>query len=450
MNRNKAIAWLYGEIPQLVKKGIMSDETAENIQKYFGKVDSKSKVNIALAIFGVIGAVCIGLGIMLLFAYNWDMFSKFQRTVLAFTPLIISSLMVMWAVAKDVKSIAIREGFAVLNMLAVGGCISLISQIYNLPGDIDTFLLTWMILSIPLVYLLNASLTSILYLAGVTTWSAMAQNSGGHAVLFWPLVALVIPHYLKHMKVDRFASKAIWLSSAICLCLTVGIGISMEKVMPGLWIIVYSSFFACLYLIGKIWFDETPYAWQKPFRNYGMLGTVIVSYLFTFKWVWREIGWNYYRSGGRFHSLAGVVDYIVVITLVILAVTLLVRIFEKGRLLEVSFGAAPLLAIGCYALTGVSNGGEFLSTWVYNLFVLYLGIITVLSGIKDKHLGIMNAGILMMAVIIFTRFVDSSLGIMTRGIIFIIIGVCFVATNMIFSKQFSGEDKKSEGSQNDK
>lgn len=438
MKRHRYIAWLYNELPQLIRLGIMSPESAGKIKEHYGEVSSKSRMSIALAIFSVIGAVCIGLGIILLFAYNWDKLSRLERTMLAFTPLIISCLLMAWAVFKEKTSLAIREGFSVFNMLSVGGAIALISQIYHLPGDIDSFLLTWMLLSIPLVYLMSASLPAVLYLVGITTWAAMSQISGGHALLFWPLVALVFPHYLKHLHKDPYASRSVWLSSAICLCFTVAIGISLEKAVPGLWIIVYSSFYAALYLVSKFWFDEAPAAWQKPFRNYGALGTLILSYLFSYEWVWQSIGWRYYRSEGRFHPEAVFADYIVTIVLVVLAVALLVKAAGRKKWFECNFGVMPILAVLCYSLAA-SGENDFITVWIYNLYVLYLGIMCVLKGVQEKELGLTNGGILIIGVIILTRFMDASMGIIERGIIFIIVGVCFVLANILLAKKFQTE-----------
>jgi len=438
MKRNNAIAWLYREIPELLRKGIFSNETAEKIREHYGEVDTKNRVQIALAVFSVIGAVCIGLGIILLFAYNWDDLSRLQRIALAFVPLVLSNILLAWSIFFKKESVAVREGFSVFNMLSIGGAIALISQIYHLPGNIDGFLLTWMLLSIPLVYLMSASLPAVLYLIGITAWAAMSQISGGHALLFWPLITLIFPHYIRHIKADPYASRPVWLSSALCLCLSVAIGISLEKVVPGLWIIVYSSFYSILFLVSKFWFDDAPATWQKPFRNYGILGTTILSYIFTYEWVWKSIGWNYYRIGGKFHEYAGFIDYIVASVLVVTAISLLVKMAKEKRLFEMSFGCMPILAILSYSFSGL-GGNEFIAVWIFNLYVLYLGIICVLSGLKDRNLGITNGGVLIMGTIIFTRFVDASLGIIERGIIFIIIGACFIITNIVLSKRIKTE-----------
>lgn len=437
MKKLKCIAWLYQELPRLIENGVLSQESAQKLQDYYGEVNPRSKMQLALTIFAVVGAACIGLGIILLFAYNWDHLSKGGRTVLALAPLVISNLLCIWAVFKDKTSASIREGLSVFNMLSVGAAISLISQIYHMPGDIDSLLLVWMLLSMPLMYLMSSSLVAILYMAGITTWAAMSQIAGGHALLFWPLVACVFPLYLKHLSKDRYSSISAWLSTAICICFSVAIGISLEKVLPGLWVVVYSAFYVVLYLIAKLWFAEAPSFWQNPFRNFGLWGVTILSYIFTFEWVWDSIGWGYYRCGrSPFNEVAGVADYIIATILVVTAIILLVRCLKEKGCFEISLGVMPLLGILSYLLCGF-GGNEFIGVWIFNLYVLYLGIINIVTGVKERNLLMTNAGTLILSVLIFTRFLDSSLGIIERGIVFIFIGTCFILSNVYLSKRMT-------------
>jgi len=223
------------------------------------------------------------------------------------------------------------------------------------------------------------------------------------------------------------------------LCFTVSIGVSLEKILPGLWIIIYSCFYAILYLTGKLWFDDVETAWQKPFRNYGILGTTILSYLLTFEWVWKDIGCEFYRTGGKFHVEAAFMDYFILAALVVPAIALFVRAFREKRYLQCAFACMPILSILCYSFSSF-GANPFVPVWIYNVYVLALGIICVVIGMRDKKLGLTNVGIFIMGIIIFTRFVDASLGIIVRGLVFIAIGICFILVNTILSKKFKVEE----------
>lgn len=438
MKQAKGVQWLYAQLPELIRRGVLSEETASGLRAHYGDAGSGSRMRVALAVFGVIGAVCVGLGVILLFAHNWDMFTRFQRTLLAFTPLVLSQAVIAFVIWTRRSSLAAAEGGAVFNMLATGGAIALISQIYHMPGDIDGFLLTWMLLTIPVVYLLDATLIGILYLVGITTWAGFAQVQGGTAVLYWPLAGLLVPHYLKHWRMDRYSSRIVWLSSAFCVSLTVGIGFALEKTLPGLWILVYSAFFTVLYLVSKFWFSEALSNWQRPVRRYALLGMVILPYMFSYEWVWRSIGWNYYRSGNQFVGWAGFADYAVLVALLYLLVHLFMRAFGQLNRMEIAFGALPFLALAVFVLANV-GADEAVCAWIFSLYVLSLGVLTMLSGFKDNLLGLANVGILMIGVIVFTRFVDPSLGILVRAMIFMVIGAVFLGANVFLAGRMAKE-----------
>lgn len=434
MKKNKAISWLYKELPDLVAENVITQDAALKIKEHYGQINQKSKIQVALSIFSVIGAVCLGIGVILIFAHNWDNFSKVQRTFSAFLPLIISLGLVIRTVLKDNASFAQREGFAVFNMLSVGACIALISQIYHLPGNPTAFMLSWMIITVPLVYLLSSSLAACFYLAGITIWAAFSQADGSFAVLFWPLSAVIFPYYIKNVVKKVYSSQ--WLSAAIFLCFTAAIGICLEKVVPGLWIIIYSAYFGAFFLLSTATNFEHP--WTVPFRKFGGLGILILSYMLTYKWPWMTVGFEHLRTGTKFHNLPAVADYLILIASLICAGYFLIKVFRKKNYFDFSFGLMPAVAILAYILASANNG--ILSAWMFSGYLLVLGILSILNGLKEKKLSLTNMGMFIVGLLILTRFLDFAVGIIVRACVFIFVGVCFIAANKVLSKKIEGGD----------
>jgi hypothetical protein len=85
-----------------------------------------------------------------------------------------------------------------------------------------------MLLSVPLVYLLSATAPAILYLWGITACAGVRQYEAGHALFFWPLAALIVPHFLQAVKENRYGIRAVWLAWGISLSLCVATGIVLE------------------------------------------------------------------------------------------------------------------------------------------------------------------------------------------------------------------------------
>jgi len=443
MKNSKHLQWLYRELPALMNAGVISAETAEKLRAYYGEIKEGNKSRIALLIFGVLGALLIGSGIILLLAHNWDELSRGARTVLSLLPLLVGQALAGWTILKKRESAAWREGTATFVMLAIGASISLIGQTYHISGDFGKFLLTWMLLSIPLVYLLRAIAPALLYLWGITAWAGVRQSEAEHALFFWLLAALIIPHFWQAVKENRYSIRAIILAWGISLSLCVATGIVLEGALPGFWMIVYSGFFAVLFLAGNSYFGEAPTLWQRPFHTVGACGIAVLAFMLTYEWPWREIGWKHFRTSPEFHFNAAFFDYVLTITLFIAT---LYFFFRKTRAQQIAtwlFGAMSIVSISGYFIVA-SGANTGLALALFNLYLFACGLVVTINGIQSGHLGAVNAGMIILAALIVARFFDSELGFVIRGLAFILMGIGFFVVNWIIARKTSGSptDKK--------
>lgn len=436
MNK-RFIRWLYRELPELVSRGVVSGDVAERLREHYGDVKGQSGHRIALTVCSILGSLLIGAGIILLLAHNWEDLSRAVRTILALTPLIVSQAIAIRGVRQGKSSAAWSEGISTFITLAAGASIALVGQTYHIPGDLGSFLLTWMLISVPLVYVMGASLPCVLYFAGITAWSGYEQETGGQALLFWPLFALGIPHIWQEWRKDPYSPRSVVLGWAASLCLCVATGITLEKVIPGLWIIVYSAMFAVLYLAGGYWFSEAPTTAQRPLHSVGAVGIAVLSLLFTFEFPWDDVGWHYYRYGARFHEYAAWADYLLVTSLPVCALCLLVTSVRRGQKSRILFGIIPIIAIIGYGLA-VCSQDEFPAMMLFNAYMFALGLGTVIHGTRNLRIGTVNGGMLILTALIIARFFDRELGFVARGIAFILIGAGFLVTNIILVKLAKG------------
>lgn len=434
MNQKKGVQWLYGQLPDLVGQGVLSSERAAALKSHYGPVAVRSARSIALITFSVIGALAIGMGIILILAYNWSDLSRPLRAGISMGLLVCAQALCAWVLVKRRESVAWREGSGTFLMLSIAATIALISQTYQIPGDLGGFLFTWMILSAPIMYVLNASAPAALYVAGITWWAGYAQVMGGHALWYWPLAAAFAPHLWRAIKEDPYGLRAVRLSWAAALSLCVAIGIVLEKMLPGLWIIVYSSYFAVIYLAGSHWFGDASNARQRPFQAVGATGIVVMALVFTFEEPWRDIGWSYYRTGLGYNVYAAIPDYVILAGLLIAAVYLLVSTMDRNREDRIVFGVFPFLAVAGFVLCSYEVN-TLLPVVLFNLYVLALGVAAIAKGIRSMRLDITNAGLLTLSALLLVRFFDSNLGFVERGIGFILVGAGFLITNLVLLKR---------------
>jgi uncharacterized membrane protein len=430
---NKNIKWLYEELPGLISKGILTQETAGEIRKYYGEPEERNWLRIMLAIFGTLGSILIGSGIILIFAKNWDTLSIPARTVLSFAPLIISQLIGIYVIFKKSDSMAWKEGISALITLSVGAAISLIGQTYNISGDRTVFTIAWMLLIVPLVYIFDAFTPSLFYLIGITFWAGFEQSEGGNALLYWGLLAILVPYVAKAFgSIDK--NRSVLLLWALSLNLCVSIGIVLEKVLPGLWIVIYSSFFTILFLLEKTYHSRSDSLDRMPFNVVGTIGILVVSTLLTFKGFWDHIGWLNYRHEARFNDLAGIIDYILVALLLSGAVYLFLRNLKTKNVFIHIFGSAAILSALCY-LAGSLTQDVFIPVILYNAYVFVLGISAIVDGIRNKHMGITNGGMLIISILIIVRFFDTDMSFLVKGLSFIAVGVGFIISNAVLIKK---------------
>ena len=59
------VRWLYGELPDLVRGGVLSGDAAESLRRHYGQVDDDRWRQVALTISSVLGALVIGFGIII-------------------------------------------------------------------------------------------------------------------------------------------------------------------------------------------------------------------------------------------------------------------------------------------------------------------------------------------------------------------------------------------------
>ena len=158
------------ELPGLVDAQVITEETAKRIKVYYDNQPNQSS-NRLFIVFGILGSLLIGMGIVLIVAHNWDSLPKAAKLTIGFIPLLVGQCVAAFVIFKKAEETAWREGIAAFLFFAIAISISIVSQVYNIEGDLGGFLFIWMILSLPIVYVLSSSVASLLFILGIT-WYA--------------------------------------------------------------------------------------------------------------------------------------------------------------------------------------------------------------------------------------------------------------------------------------
>jgi len=429
MKKSKEILWLYSELPDLVARNIVDEAAAKRLQAHYGEVKRKSPMSLALTIFSVIGAVCIGLGIILVFAHNWDILTRGQRTALAFLPTILTLGLVGW-VMRNKTLAAWRESAGVLNMLSVGATIALVSQIYQISGSISSFLLGWMLVTVPLVYILGSSMAAIFYIVGITVWGCYASGEGANPAWFWILIAAVVPYYRTRLRRGEKLLPAVL--TAMLVSTLIIIGVSLHTAISGMWILLYSSYLTAVYLLAARGLDKPRIMLPDTLKRLGGFGVAVMAYILTFPWPWESVIDEHYRYYSASMSWPAGADYVILLVSSVMVVYIVYQAVLAKKDFESVAGGLPIMAALGFAIASTA-GGEHWCAWIFSGYFLALGVIAIMTGVKERLLGRTNIGVFLVSLLIVTKFFEFNIDIITRGLLFIVVGVCFVAANMRLS-----------------
>ncbi|MBE3069529.1 MAG: DUF2157 domain-containing protein [Planctomycetes bacterium] len=434
MNR-KGVRWLYEELPGLVGKGVISTDAAEALRRHYGDLGEGRWRQVILTICGVLGALLVGLGIIFVLAYNWSAIPRSVRTVLALVPLVAGQGAVAWVIWRRKASAAWREGAAVFLALALGASIALIDQTYHTGGDYDAMLLPWMLLGLPLVYLLGSTATAVLYLAAVLWWAGCADLHGVQRLAIWLLALLVGPHWWLAVRQDRYALRSVFLGWAVALWAGLALLFALEGAGDVLWCVGFLAVYAILYLAGSEWFAEGASRWRRPLQTVGAAGVVVVAYVLSFRWVWEHVGvLQLWDKAWQREAVAGAGTVAVALTA---ALVLLGFAARRGQWWQLMVGGAPLVGVLGVVLADLT-GAASAPAWLFNAYVLALAVGAMVVGIRERRLAMANAGALMVALLIVARFSDSEMGFLVKGVACIVVGAGFLATNVVYHRLRGG------------
>ena len=417
------------ELSHLVSAGVISEETAEAIRKHY-ETQSSPSTNRLFVVFGILGSILVGLGVILIIAHNWDELSRFTKTCFAFLPLIIGHFLCGYTLFKKSESTAWRESTSAFLFFAVGASISLVSQIYNIPGDLSAFLLTWMFLCLPIIYVMRSSVTSLLLLIGITYYACEASYwsyPGTDSYAYWLLLLAVLPHYyllLQNRPSSNFNTLHGWV---IPLSLTIVLGTLSDGTESAMFI-AYLTMFSIFYQISKMDFFQERQVNLRGYNIIGFVGAVFVLMLMTFSWYWEDL----MRKEPSMGDLVASQEFWVLCFLTLIATLLLYRRQkQEGWKNILPLEPMYLLVIFTFFIGLFSP----IAVILMNVLVLALGVLTIRNGAVRNHLGILNLGLVIITILIACRFFDTDLSFVARGLLFVSVGIGFFMANYLMLKK---------------
>lgn len=410
------IRWFLEELPKLRESGVITPAIEEDLKSYYtnrlAAVPSPQKY--FLLALSIIGGLLITAGTILIFNYNWDLLGKTLQIIVSFIPLTAAFVLSVYTLLKG-RSQAWKECSALATAGGAAVVIALLSQIYHVGGDFQDFMMLILFFCIPLIYIFNSvSLTAVYsaFLFSQCPW-------GRSEIISFVLLCAIQPMILYHLlKADSPYLKAMRYISMVGVVFGL---VSFDETGPLAWFTAISLFF----LAGLRVYERKESMWWNPWLIFSFIYLTIMLGAASCSGSVRRIdflGMNHAVTNYLFLGLL-----LVAFALLLVGDALKKQITLERNLLVVTIFTA------CFA-------GTLGFQLMMNILLALFGFVFVKNGFTRRSMLAFNAGFIMFATLLVLRFFDFGLEVLPRAGAFILLGIGFIAANIILSRRMAKED----------
>lgn len=423
--------WLEQESARWVRESIVSSEQATRICELY---PPPSATPWGLIVFSGLGAVVIGLGVILLLAYNWALIPKVGKLALVFAG-VAGAHGAAWKFrgSGDWKD-GLAEVFALLGTMLFGAGIWLVAQVYHIDEHYPNGFLFWGLGALALAWAMRSVPQGLLATAALTVWGcvevfhfstpldfAWLLLAGGVGALAWQLrSALLWAALLAGLETLILSHVSFW-----------GGGES----------VFFASLAWSVLLLGLrhvIPTDRLGRGGRAVVSLVGFGGFVFCAFVLTFDDATRALLRRTARAVAEESLWRQIYVWLLPVGALAVWISELVRRLARGvKRVPVEEWLCPFAVVYTLGLALVDGGDESnaaLATIVFNLLVLALSAGWMLRGCREGRLAPTILGSLLLSAWVFARFFDLFDNLAMRGLMFLVLGGLLFAEGFFYRK----------------
>jgi uncharacterized membrane protein len=422
----REVSWLYEELPRLIERGVLTPEAADALRRHYGPLDdSGSRTSWGQILLVSFGALLVGGGIILILAHNWDDLGRPARAATTLTMLLAAQALTIFAIARRPHSIPWREATSGLLVAAVGAAIALVGQTYHVGGSFEGLMQSWLWLVVLIPYVTGSNL------AAIECWALLAvrvMNLGWRETPFDPWLLALAGFPFVVMQLRRTPES--WATALVTIAATasvfiVGSVVTLSAGWTGLWAVFQVAFLAAV-VAGASWPPgrEAREFWRGRVLVPAWLVLIVNGTILTFDDAWRQVT----IADRAVQSPSVAMSALVAVGCAAFASIVTIRLANAGHRAAAAAASAAVIIVAMHALAmlGIVDAG-----WIaFNLWLLVVGVLTLIEGVRLLELGAANRGLLALAALIVARFFDTDLSFLARGLAFVTLGIACFALNI--------------------
>jgi uncharacterized membrane protein len=424
---NKHAPWLHRELERWVDEKLVSPEQATHLRQRYPV--SMPAFSWGLIVFATTGALVVGLGVILLLAYNWDGIPKFGKLALIFGAMAGAHAAGLHWLRQDDWRRKLGEAMLVLGTMFFGAAIWLVAQIYNIDEHYPNGFLTWAAGALVLAWVIRSTALGILAVLLVGIWGgceAVDFNRPGH----WAMLVVVLG-----------VAPLAWRNrSAVLLALCVAATQALLLLNLGVWgagahLFTASLAFAVL-LAGAARLSAAVFSGgARVMEGFGYGVFLVCAYLLTFRGATRGLlDWE--RAPGWRPEFAVAIGWgLFAIAIALWAWVARRALLARELAVERTDWLLPIALLYAFGIAAIgARGWEQFVAWSFTALLLGLAAWWMWRGCQQSRLGITVLGSVVLTALVAARYFDLFQSMASRGLAFIVLGGLFLAEALYYRK----------------
>lgn len=406
--------WLKQEVAQWRAEGLIDDTLAQRILARYADAGGHGWGRFT---FSAIGAVLVGLGVILFFAYNWQDIPKAVKLVLVFGALAAAHGSGIALARRDDANRALVEGLHALGTMMFGAGIWLVAQIYHVDEHYPNAFLIWSLGALALAWALPSLVQALLALFLIAFWAgaeAFSFRAPMHAAPLLVLLGVLPLAWWRRSPALLFCALAV-----LFLVTTLAAGWLETKALVPLLFMMGAAAVIAAAIVPVTAFPAA----EGPLRTIGLLVVLGCGYALSFRELAGVLGQvDFARPGvSAYFSTAGVAllgAFAGAVTLLGRNGWVLLDTYRRWQLALIGVG----LAIVLLCMFSQSRIGGWTIALPFNAMVLGLAALLILEGSERLRPWQVGAGCLIFALITVSRYADLFSSLLVRAAVFIALG----------------------------
>ena len=439
---SKRNRWLAQEIEHWLAEGLISKDQAERLrQRYPLPADGPPW---GLIVFASAGALVIGLGVILLFAYNWAGIPKYVKLALIFAAVAVAHGAGLRLQREEGWPRKLGEALNLLGTMFYGAGIWLVAQVYHIDEHYPNGFLLWALGALALAWCLDSIAHGLLATVLLAIWGG-SETLAFRDPNLWSLVLVIAALGPLAWRLNSALLLAAVVAAADFLLLAhlAHAGGPARTFTAAL---ALSALLIAGARLTRRWRPDFS-AGASVFAGFGFAGFLFGCYLLGFRQAADDLlDWNRLRGAqlplatGLGWSLFG---------LALLAWLLLAfEALNRRLMVAVEEWLVPLALIYAFVAAATqqataANSG--LIAAIFNLTLLGVAVMWMWRGCNESRLRPTVIGSLLLAAVVLARYFDLFQSLAARGFAFIVLGGIFMAEAMYYRRNRQAAKAATEG-----